>query len=140
MQKEGKCVCYVGDGINDALALQQADVSVSLRGASTIARDTAQIILMGSRVNQLVDLFNIADKFKRNMDTCFLALSLPMVLGIGGVFIFQFGLLYTVLLNTVGLSTGMAVAMLPLRQQHGTALPGHILAIEKEGERSNHVF
>jgi P-type E1-E2 ATPase len=34
LQKEGHRVCFVGDGINDSIALKKADVSISLRGAS----------------------------------------------------------------------------------------------------------
>ncbi len=49
LQDEGKSVCFVGDGINDSIALKQANVSISLRGASTIATDTAGIILMDGR-------------------------------------------------------------------------------------------
>jgi len=50
-------VCYVGDGINDAIALKQANVSVSLRGASTAATDTAQVILRHEKLAQLIQLF-----------------------------------------------------------------------------------
>ncbi|MGB0386666.1 MAG: HAD-IC family P-type ATPase, partial [Ardenticatenaceae bacterium] len=49
LQEEGRTVCFVGDGINDAIALKQAHVSISLRGATTIAMDTAQIVLMDGR-------------------------------------------------------------------------------------------
>lgn len=46
LQKEGRRICFIGDGVNDTIALIQADVSISLRGASTIATDTAQIVFM----------------------------------------------------------------------------------------------
>ena len=36
-------MCFIGDGIHDAIAMRQADVSISLRGATTAATDTAQI-------------------------------------------------------------------------------------------------
>ena len=53
LQQEGRSVCYIGDGINDAIALKKAEVSISFRGASTIAMDTAQVILMDQSLNQL---------------------------------------------------------------------------------------
>ena len=49
LQEKGKSVCFVGDGINDSIALKKANVSISLCGASTIATDTAGIILMDGR-------------------------------------------------------------------------------------------
>ena len=39
-------VCFVGDGINDSIALKKADVSISLRGALTIATDTAHVVFL----------------------------------------------------------------------------------------------
>lgn len=51
LQAEGKLVCFVGDGIIDSIALKKANVSVSLCGASTIATDTASIVLMDGRLH-----------------------------------------------------------------------------------------
>ena len=52
LQKEGRTVCFVGDGINDSIALKKANVSISLRGASTIATDTAQVVFHGRELDQ----------------------------------------------------------------------------------------
>ncbi len=43
---EGRKVCFVSDGINDSIALKEADVSISLRGASTFATDTAHVVFL----------------------------------------------------------------------------------------------
>jgi P-type E1-E2 ATPase len=45
LQKEGRTVCFVGDGVNDSIALKKANVSISLRGPSTVATDTRRSCL-----------------------------------------------------------------------------------------------
>ena len=39
LQSEGRKVCFVGDGLNDTIALKQAELSVSLQGATKISRE-----------------------------------------------------------------------------------------------------
>ena len=67
LQKEGKKVCFVGDGINDSIALKKANVSISLRGASSIATDTAHIVFMEQGLSKLCDLRDIARDLDRNV-------------------------------------------------------------------------
>ena len=67
LQKEGSKVCFVGDGINDSIALKKANVSISLRGASSIATDTAHIVFMEEGLSKLCDLRDIARDLDRNV-------------------------------------------------------------------------
>lgn len=46
LQKGGHTVGYMGDGINDSLAMRQADVGISVDSAVDIAKETADIILL----------------------------------------------------------------------------------------------
>ncbi len=62
LQKEGRKVCFVGDGINDSIALKQANVSISLRGASSIATDTAHIVFLEEGLSKLCDLRDICPR------------------------------------------------------------------------------
>lgn len=66
LQAEGRFVCFVGDGINDAIALKKAHTSISLRGASTAATDTAQIVLTDESLEQLAHVFEMAQRFHDN--------------------------------------------------------------------------
>jgi Cu2+-exporting ATPase len=80
LQQESKFTCYIGDGINDAIALKQSQVSISLRGASTVATDSAQIILLDKGLQHLNLLFDIAKTYNRNMDCYLLAWWSPPLL------------------------------------------------------------
>ena len=123
LQEQGHFVCYVGDGINDAIALKTAQVSISLRGASTIAIDTAQIVLMDAGLEHLERLFGLARQFNRNMNTTFAILLVPVALGMTGAFLFHFGIVQTVVLNLTGLAVGLGNVMSPLLLQHTENTP-----------------
>jgi len=78
----------VGDGINDSIALKKADVSVSLRGASTAAIDSAQIVLMDENLTCLTRLLDISREFQANQKTNLVISIIPGVICIGVSFYF----------------------------------------------------
>ena len=116
MQAAGKVVCYIGDGINDAIALKSADISISLRGASSVAVDTAQVILMRQNLKQLTEVFDLAKDFDRHMKTCFRITLTPGIITLFGAFFLHFGMISSVILNQLGLWTGVVHSMSPVRQ------------------------
>lgn len=114
LQQEGRAVCFVGDGINDSIALKKANVSVSLRGSTTVAVDTAQIVLMDTTLEQLPLIFKLASEMEQNLKTTH---TLAVVPGLGiwaGVFFLHLGLLGATLIFEASLWAGIANAMRPL--------------------------
>lgn len=122
LQREGKTVCYVGDGINDAIAMKRAEVSVSLRGASTIATDTAQVILMDESLASFCQLFDLAREYTRSMKTTFSSVLSLSVASLGGMFVPYYGLLYALALSWVSMLAGFSSAMWPLIQHRREVL------------------
>lgn len=114
LQKEGKSVCFVGDGINDAIALKKANVSVSLRGATTMATDAAQIVLMDGNLNQLARLFDIAQDFDVNMNNNLLISTVPTVICISGVLFLHWGVITGIMITGGTMLVGLGNTMLPL--------------------------
>lgn len=123
LQSEGRAVCFVGDGINDSIALKKAQVSISLRGATTVATDTAQMVLMDATLQQLPALFTLAKDFDRNMKTGFAVALVPGTLIVIGVFFAHLGVLGSTLICNASLAAGIGVAMLPLLQKKGEEKP-----------------
>ena len=54
LQESGKTIAFCGDGINDSAALAHASVSVSFAGATDMARETADIVLMDDDLSSLI--------------------------------------------------------------------------------------
>jgi len=116
LQAEGRKVCFVGDGINDSIALKQANVSISLRGASTIATDTAHIVFLDEGLAHLCELRDIARNLARNVRRSWHMIVVPNVVCVAGVFTLGFGIWASVVFNNITAVAALANGLWPMRR------------------------
>jgi hypothetical protein len=96
--------------------LKKANVSISLRGATSIATDTAHVVFMEQSLGKLCELRDIARDLDRNVRNSWLMILGPNLACIAGVFTLGFGIGASVVTNNIAALAALANGLLPMRR------------------------
>jgi len=107
LQQQGKSVCFIGDAVNEVVAMKKANVSISIRGATSIATDLGQVVFMDGNLSHLCKLFDIANGLDSQLRKSLVISLTPLPIKLIGILFLDVGLVPIIVVNQISFSTGI---------------------------------
>lgn len=127
IKANGQKVAMTGDGVNDILAMKEADCSIAMGGGSDAARQAAQVVLMDSDFSHMMQIVTEGRRIINNITRS------------GILFLYKniFSLLLAVLCIILTLQYPVKPTQISLISGFNIGLPGFLLAMENNKKRQH---
>ena len=125
IKKNGQKVAMTGDGVNDILAMKEADCSIAMGGGSDAARQAAQVVLLDSDFSHMMQIVSEGRRIINNMTRS------------GILFLYKniFSLLLALFTIILSIQYPLKPTEIALISMFNIGLPGFLLAMENNTKR-----